>query len=91
MTPPSIFRNLLDLIGGFLKSKAYGYVEFDLNEAKNLFGLLLFSPLMGIPLLPASIALELLPHAESDLARAVDRMFTLDDPWGLIGGRFDVE
>ena len=46
---------------------------------------------MGIPLLPASIALELLPHAESDLARAVDRMFTLDDPWGLIGGRFDVE
>ena len=85
------YRALKKVIYGYFTAGAGEYVKMELHELRNAMGVLLFSPLVGFPLFPAGVALELLPFAEDALKAALGRSFELDDPMGLVGGRFDIE
>jgi hypothetical protein len=91
MKPKDILEHVRDVFKGFLRASAYGRVEMDVVERKAMLGVLVLSPLVGIPLVPAAISLELLPYMEEHLRLALLRASRLDDAWGLLAGRFDVE
>lgn len=91
MEPGDILRRIREILWGFFTAKATGYVRFERMEAQHLFMILVFSPLVGIPLVPASITLELLPFLEEPMRISLARLDDLDDIWGILGGRFDIE
>ena len=91
MKPGDIFKHLRDLVAGFLHASAFDRIEMDVRERKSLLGLLVLSPLVGIPLIPAAVSLELLPYMEEHLRLALLRASRLDDAMGFLAGRFDIE
>jgi len=91
MTLGELLRRVRQILGGYFEAAATGYVDFEVTEARGLFGVLVFAPLFGLPLVPAGVCLELLPLMEDRLRVAVARMSSLDDVLGLLAGRFDVE
>jgi hypothetical protein len=91
MSLRDLFARLRQVLVGFFEARATGFVDFEVSEARGLFGVLVFSPLFGLPLVPAGVCLELLPLMEDRLRIALARMSDLDDVLGLLAGRFDIE
>jgi hypothetical protein len=86
-----IWTHLKEMAQGFFRACFSGAVDFEVAEARNLFSVLVFAPLFGVPLLPAAVSLELLPYVEKRLAGALARLSELDDALGLLAGHFDIE
>jgi hypothetical protein len=73
-----------------LRASATGMLSWEHRELENLFALMLFSPIAGIPAPPSLLALELIPHAEQELLALLDRARESGDPLGEIFSVFEV-
>jgi hypothetical protein len=73
-------KKILSALKGFFfyanqvqRLKATDMLIFEVNELENLFALLLFGSMMGLPSPPAAMAIELLPYMERELGLMVSR------------------
>ncbi|MBN1521819.1 MAG: hypothetical protein JW928_04735 [Candidatus Aureabacteria bacterium] len=71
------------------KREATDLIEYELHELENLFALLVYSPFIGLPLPPSSVAYELLPYMESELKALLVRSTRASDMLSDIASVFD--
>lgn len=65
-------------------------LEWETREMENIFALILFGFLVGLPSAPVSIMLELLPLMEDDLLIVMERLGTAHDPLGELFSLLDI-
>ena len=70
---------ILRRLSEIMKKNASGIVEAELGELENIFAMLLFGGVAGVPLAPSALSLELLPYLGHELEVMSDRTFDLDD------------
>ncbi len=78
---------------GLLKNVKYSSVElnlYELIEMESLFGLMVFGPAAGLPIVPGTISLELFPWLEHELLVLYSRARQAKDPWGELFSLFEV-
>lgn len=73
------------------RSRSTEFLEFDLKEQENVFGLLVLGAFAGFPSAPAGISLRLAPHMARELYVMVRRAGTLDDVGGEVLGLLGLE
>ncbi len=81
-------------IGGLCRSfrvRSTEFLEFELKEQENIFGLLVLGAFAGFPSAPAGISLRLAPHMARELYVMVRRAGTLDDAGGELLGLLGLE
>lgn len=69
----SFLKKLVRNITAINRIKATDMLIFEVNEMENLFTIMLFGSLMGLPAPPAAIAIELLPYMENELRLMISR------------------
>jgi len=80
----------LKILSRFFRERSTEYLKFELRELESLFGMLLYSSLVGYPAPPTFLTLRLLPHLEGELRAMVDRLYREDDLFGELTGLFDI-
>jgi hypothetical protein len=73
-----------------VRSQATGILAWEQRELENLFALMVFSPLVGIPGSPSLLSLALMPLAERELMALLDRARESGDPLGELFSLFEV-
>jgi hypothetical protein len=68
-----IARKAVRYITAINRLKVTDMLIFEVNEMENLFTIMLFGSLMGLPAPPAAMAIELLPYMENELRLMISR------------------
>lgn len=76
---------------GSFRARSTEFLEFELKELENVFGLLVLGAFAGFPSAPAGISLRLAPHMARELYVMVRRAGTLDDVGGEVLGLLGLE
>ncbi len=75
----SWLKKFIRLVEVYFKRESVDLLKEEEKNLTILFDLLLFSPLVGIPLLPPILSLELLPYFIEEAERLVERERDYDD------------
>ena len=65
-----------------MRGKAVDTIEYEIEELRNIFGILVLGPFLGIPAPPVHVSMELLPLMTGELDLMLDRIATAHDPLG---------
>ena len=83
-------RRLLRGVRSEVRASATGMLAFEHRELENLFALMVYSSVVGIPGPPSMLSLMLLPHTERELRVLLDRARESGDPLGELFSLFEV-
>jgi hypothetical protein len=86
-----VARETLKVIAQVHRGKASGMLEFEVKELENIFMLLLFGSLVGLPSPPAAVAFELLPYLGDEFRLMVSRADLAQDPLGALMGMLEID
>lgn len=84
-------KQLLKNIDKWNKEEFVQIYEKELIEIENVFSLLNFGIIVGLPMPPVHITLELLPFMEEEFNLMFSRMETSIDPMGELFSIFDID
>ena len=73
-----------------VRASATGFLVYEHKELENLFALMVYSSIVGIPGPPSLLSLMLLPHTEREVLVLLDRARESGDPLGEIFSLFEV-
>lgn len=77
-------------MAGAFRHTSTSVLEFELRELENLFGILVMGSLVGLPTLPTSLTLRLLPYMLRELVVMKRRTRDMDDIFGEVAGMFEI-
>ena len=81
-------RRLLAHLDRFFRGEAASSLELELRQMENLFVLLVVGGVAGLPVVPTSVGLALVPHMEEEILAALRSDEALDDMLVTLAGRF---
>ena len=84
-----IWRKWFEILREYFKGKSVDYLIEEERVLTNFFNLILFSPLVGIPLIPPILSIELLPYSLSEIERLEERERGSDDLFWQIASIFE--
>jgi len=84
-----IWRKWFEILREYFKGKSVDYLIEEERVLTNFFNLILFSPLVGIPLIPPILSIELLPFSLSEIERLEERERGSDDLFWQIASIFE--
>ncbi len=90
----NLFGYIKNLLAGFdrlSRDRATETLEYELQEMEFAFVQMLFSSFIGLPAVPESVALEVLPHMQDELARLEGRAAGSEDLLAELFGKLDFE
>ena len=71
--------------------KAVDAIEWECDEMRHVFALLVMGQAVGLPTPPAEIALELLPEMEEELRLLISRLDTAQSPFSRLYSSLPVD
>jgi hypothetical protein len=90
----NLMEHIKNLLKGFerlSRDKATEALQYELEEMEFAFVQMLFSSFVGLPAVPESVALEVLPHMGEELARLEGRAAGSEDLLAELFGKLNFE
>ena len=72
------------------RSNAVETIENEVEEMKNIFGVLVLGSFVGMPSPPMQIALDLMPYMEKELILMMEKVDTASEPISQLFSVFDI-
>lgn len=88
---PGYIRKFLRILDRSMRARATDTIEHELQEMEFAFAQLLFSSFIGLPTLPESVALELLPCMKDELAGLEQRVASSENCLAELFGKLGFE
>lgn len=82
-------KKWLEIFSDYFKGKSVDYLIEEEKALTNLFNLVLFSPLIGVPLIPPILSIELLPYSIEEIKRLEEKEKRSDDLFWQIASIFE--
>ena len=86
----NFFRKIWNFIDTVNKNKAVEYYEWELQELKNTFAVLVAGTFIGLPSPPVYLTLELLPYMEEELKIMFERIDASSNSLGELFSMYDI-
>ena len=84
-------RRILDSLDAMQRGKATEAVEWELQELRQVFALLVMGEAVGLPSPPGELTLELLPDMEDELRLLLQRIDTAQTPFSQLFSSLPME
>ena len=65
-------------------------LEWEMNEMENIFALILFGFLIGLPSAPMHVTLDLLPYMKDEIDTLLERVDTANEPISELFSLLDI-
>ena len=72
------------------RAKAVETIEYELEELKNIFGVLVLGSFIGMPSPPMQISLDLMPFMEKELILMMEKVDTANEPIAQLFSVLDI-
>ena len=72
------------------RAKAVETIEYELEELKNIFGVLVLGSYIGMPSPPMQISLDLMPFMEKELILMMEKVDTANEPIAQLFSVLDI-
>ena len=80
----------INLLKNATRHQAVDMVEWEKSELENVFALLVFGSLIGIPTTPVQITLDLLPSMEDELITMISKIDMASGPVSVLFSNLDI-
>lgn len=84
-------KNFWHIYDNMAKAKLTDALEWETIELENIFGLLVFGSLLGLPSPPMQITFDLLPDMERELLIMLGKVDTSSSPLSELVSMFDID
>lgn len=84
-------RRILNTLDAMQRGKATETVEWEMQELRQVFALLVMGEAVGLPAPPSELTLELLPDMEDELRLLLQRIDTAQTPFSQLFSSLPME
>jgi hypothetical protein len=77
-------------IDGIQRRNATPLLEYEIDELRNIFAVLLLGQMVGLPTAPLPLTFELMPYMEEEFELLMDKVMVSADPMGELFSLLDI-